>query len=116
MTPITFSSDQPTDYGKAIDAALTPEDLRSALLAWKNLAADALAVAETMTAEDFEVFRAGLRKERKGRFAGDEWAIKYGAILMPEVMFKVSMVASQFHVPWGLAYKRLEETGRLATL
>jgi hypothetical protein len=29
------------------------------------------------------------------------------------MMFKVSMVASEFHVPWGLAYIRMREAGKL---
>jgi hypothetical protein len=30
-------------------------------------------------------------------------------LLMPEKIIKVSLIAQEFHVPWGCAYKRMEE-------
>jgi len=87
--------------------------LRSVTADWRELADDALECANNMTAEDFELFRKGLKKERKGVFAGEKWSERFADILMPALMFKVSITASEYKVPWGLAYLRLKEAGRL---
>lgn len=113
MTPITYMSDQPGDYVKALDEATTLPKLRAVAEAWSKLASDAAAIILKMTEEDFKVWRAGLALERRGEFAGEDFAMKYGAVQMPEVLFKVSMIADRFGAPWGLTYMRLKETGEL---
>lgn len=113
MTPITYISEQPTDYAKALDGADTLAVLRKTLGAWQEVAGDALKIAKGMTEDDFKEWRRGLAIERKGDFAGEEFAKKYGALQLPEVLFKVSMIAVQFGAPWGCAYIRLKETGNL---
>ncbi len=113
MTPITYLSEQPTDYARAIDGAETLADLRIVLADWRALAQDAENAALKMTNADFTVFREGLKKERKGCFAGEDFVTRFGDILMPAVMFKVSIHASEFHVPFGLMYIRLRELNKL---
>ncbi len=63
-----------------------------------------------MSDSDFEVWREGLAKERRGEYAGDDFSYKYGALMMPEVLFKVSVIADRFKVPWGAAYLRMRHT------
>lgn len=116
MQPITYVSDQPDDYGKALDQCGTLDELRAVTAAYAPVAADAKAKAEQMDDAAFKRFQAGLKKERAGKFAGEPFAVEFGCILMPKVMFKVSMVAQQFGAPWGAAYMRLEQTGQLAKL
>ncbi len=113
MSPITYGSDQPGDYAKALDAADSLPKLREVTLAWKLLAADAHALAERMDEESFERFKKGLKKERRGQFAGESYAEEFGVLMMPAGMFKVAMVAADYHVPFGLAYIRLKESGKL---
>ena len=36
---------------------------------------------------------------------------RFGNVIVPDLMFQVSMVASQFGVPWGLAFVRLKDAG-----
>src|SRR5258708_789791 len=113
MTPITYISEQPHDYARAIDDASTLISLQSVIAEWRSLAEDAWKIALAMKDSDFADFRAGLRLERRGKFAGEEWNERFADILMPAVMFKVSITANEYKVPWGLAYIRLKETGKL---
>lgn len=113
MKPITYYSMQDQDWAEALGAADTLPKLIDLVNEWKELCADARLVAHAMNADDFAVWRKGLAKERRGKFAGEEFATKYGPLSMPAVLFKVSMMASQYHVPWGLMYTRLKETGNL---
>ena len=110
--PITYMSDQADDYVKAISKAVTLNELRMVLEDYKNLFPDAYAQAPTSAAE-FKAWRAGLRKERKREFAGIEFMERFGALLLPEVLIEAGMVANQFKVPWGCAYIRLRDVGRI---
>jgi hypothetical protein len=113
MTPITYTSDQPDDYAKAVDGATTLADLVAVLAAWKPIAPDAtLAVPKDDT--EFKAFRKGLRAERRGLFSGNVWVERFGAILMPDLMMRVSMVANKFQAPWGLVFIRLRDHGALS--
>lgn len=113
MTPIHYTSEQPADYAKALSDADTLAKLREVVADWKDLAADAVEVVEGMSEADFKSFRKGMAKERRGIFAGEKFAIKYGAVQLPAALFKISILAVQYHVPWGLMYTRLKETGNL---
>lgn len=114
MTPVTYISEQPKDYAEALSGAETLEALVKVVEAWQEVAGDALRVVKGMTTADFKEWRSGLAKERKGEFAGMEFQEKYAVVTMPEVLFKVSIIAQQFGTPWGCAYIRLKETGNLA--
>lgn len=113
MTPITYISEQPTDYGEALDAADTLEKLRATTGNWILLTEDAHKVVVGMTPADFKAWRNGLAKERKGQFAGEEFSEKFGAVMMPEKMLKVSIIAMKFCAPWGCTYLRLKDNGQL---
>ena len=113
MTPITYVSDQPGDYAKALRSADTLEALRAVTEAWRELAEDAAKVAQAMTEEDFQAWCKGYAKEQLGEFAGVAFAKKYGDLMLPTKMFKVSVMAVNYKVPWGLMYLRLKETGNL---
>jgi hypothetical protein len=107
MTPITYISEQPKDWAEGLNHCETLAQLRDYALAWRMLCPDAYQIVEKMSDQDFDQWQDGLKKERKGRFAGDEFAIKFDAVLLPETLFRVSIVAMQCHVPWGCAYLRL---------
>ena len=109
---LSYVDDAPARYVRDLNAAETLAQLRESLTRWPVLAADAIEQADAMTADQWDEFQIGLRAERKGRFAGEEWARKYGAILMPGAMIQPSLVAAEFKVPFGLAYIRLWEAGR----
>jgi hypothetical protein len=103
-------------YRKVVDDATNWESLIEAISPYKLVANDAIqcALKEAEGGEkSWLEFREGLAKERKSRFAGEEWMKRFADILLPTTMFKVSVVAEQFKVPWGMAYIRLKEVGRL---
>lgn len=113
-TRIGYVTDDPTpDYNRGLDAAGSPAELRAFLKGWPTLAPDARKCARTLRDDNWQRWRDGLAKERKGEFAGEAWAEEFGDILMPGRMLRTSMVMNQFVVPWGLAWKRLDETGLL---
>lgn len=110
---VGMADEIPEEYARAIDQATTRKDLLSVVMRYGEVAADAVDLVQRMHDEDFEDWRHALKKERKGRFMGEEAFARFGAIILPEVMFKVATVASDYQVPWGLAYHRLKDVGRL---
>ena len=108
---ITYISDPVPSYTAAITAAKNRDELQDAIAPFSLVAADAREMAGGKYS--FDEFRKGLRKERRGRFAGEDWAEKFAAIIMPEIMFRVSAVAQKFNAPWGVTYIRLKDAGRI---
>lgn len=86
---------------------------------WRELAPDAYAAVfpdgsdKTITEEEFAEFQRGHKIESRGKYAGDEWAAKYGMIILPEILLRVELIAEQYKVPFGTAFVRLEEMGYL---
>lgn len=118
MTAINLDTigyvDEPEEaWVKGLDAAKSRADLRALAELYAPLVQDACAQIDKMDDEAFEDFKHGLRKERKGRFAGEEFMEKFGAILLPEMMMHVGMVMAHFGVPFGLAFRRLRENGMI---
>lgn len=105
-------SDHPGQYAKGLRSCKNKKELREFLFHWTAFAYDAGMAVEQDTFI-FSEYKKGLVMESSGKFAGEEWGDKYGAIIMPNVLFQVSMVAQQYKVPWGLAFIRMEETGLL---
>ncbi len=110
---ISYLSEPVADYHKELDTCDSLFELRIFVEKWKLLANDAFDVAQAMTSDDWPTFRKGLKSERRGRYAGDNWTERYAAILLPEILFKVSMTANQFICPWGLAYCRHRDVGQI---
>lgn len=113
---ISYASETPEDYAKALNAAETLPALLSAITVYREVAADAYQQAADLDEAGFVAFRNALKKERRGVFSGGKAAKRFGSIMMPEVMMKVSIVAGQFQVPWGCAYIRLRQVGRVKIL
>ena len=108
-----LTEDPAPQYADDLHWCLSAKELLEKLDAdWSELAPDALEIVKEMGAEDFKVFREGLKKERKGEFAGEEFSDKYSNVLMPEIMFKTSMIAIQYKVPWGLHLSDFKNTGQ----
>ena len=111
ISNISYTTDDPArDYAAVLDQCSTLMELKRAVLKdWRELAPDALKIVALMSDDDFREFKEGMQQERKGTYAGDEWSKKYNAVVMPELMFEASLLAVQFHVPWGLAFIRLRD-------
>lgn len=112
MESITYVSENARMYANALSAASSLEELQLVLRTYKAIAPDALAAAPTSDSE-FAEWRAGLEQERRGQFAGEEWCERWGTVLIPELMMRVTEVAAKYHVPWGLAFHRLVDTGHI---
>lgn len=110
MNQITYRSEQPQDYAKELGTVETLEDLLDLLKRYETIAWDALDLAQKFDKKRFDDFLKALKKERKGIFSKSQDA---SVIMMPEIMFKVSIVAEQFKVPWGCAFIRLTDVGKL---
>jgi len=109
---IDYMDEVVPEYGAALDKCATFGDCMSVLDRYRELFPDALAAAPK-NAMEFDQFQRGLRKERKGTFAGEQWLERFGAVMMPALAIQVAEVAMRFHVPWGLAFNRLVEAGRV---
>jgi len=106
------------EYSKELWNCKTLEELKVFILKWQEIAYDGHLViisggkdGNPMSLEDFKEFRRGLRKEHSGRFSGEDWVKKYGAIVMPELLMRVSMISHHFKAPWGTAFIRCQEEG-----
>lgn len=113
---ITYLTEDPArDYSKAIRKATTLGELKEAIKDFESIAPDALEAAREMSVEDFTEFKKQIKYA--ARTMPEEWTRKFvdrwGVIVMPSWMIKASMVAEHFHVPWGTAFIRLKEEGKL---
>jgi hypothetical protein len=104
-----MSEDADSAYTRALTDCATLDDLRALMAQYSELAVDAAAVVATMTEADMAEFRRGLRQERKGRFAGEPWAKRFAAVLMPLPMMRVSEIKGRYHVPFAVALKRIKD-------
>lgn len=104
-----MSEDADTAYTRALTECSTLDDLRALMIRYAELAVDAARVVDSMTDEDMAEFRRGLRQERKGRFAGEPWAQRFAAVLMPLPMMRVSQLAREYHAPFDVALRRIKE-------
>lgn len=101
--------EKPEAYAAMLPKCATLEELRAHVLAYEDLALDAVRIVHAMTRSDFKEWQAGLKKERRGVFAGEAFAKKYGAVLMPEPMLRIKMLADEYCVPFNVAHWRLKE-------
>lgn len=109
---ITMESETVSEYLVDIAKCETLSHLREVLNSYDAIAHDAV-LAAPKNDDEFIEFTAGLKKESRRKSAGEEFAKRYGAILMPEIMIKVAIVAFTYNIPWGMAFLRLKDEGRI---
>lgn len=95
------------DYSKGLTEAKSLTALNAFLDLWVPYVPDAKAVVNKMTDSDFKDFKKGLEIERSGKFAGENWAHRYGSVLLPENLMKATLLADQFQAPFIIALQRL---------
>jgi len=109
---IDYYTEPVEEYQKGLTESNNTQELLTHIKKFQKVANDAyLKVGQVYF--NFDEFKEGLLKERNKEYAGDEYAAKYGDVIFPMVMFQAMLVASQFMVPWGLAYIRLKDVGRV---
>lgn len=116
---ISYLTDCVPAYSKAVDSATNWETLLEAIGPYKLIANDAIECVLREAEEGKQSwldFRCGLAKERKKHFAGEAWMERFADILLPATMFQVSSVAARFFVPWGAAYIRMKDAGKIVEI
>ena len=111
-TEVEYLSELSVEYGRVANAK-TLAELKKRLEAWKEIAWDAHDLVQSWRQDDWRAFKRARAIERTGQFAGEEAADRFGRVLLPEILIRVSLVAEQFLVPEGTAFKRLLDVGRL---
>lgn len=99
----------PEAYSTMLADCETLEQLEAHVKSYEQYALDAIQVVRQMTKNDFLEWQEGLKKERRGIFAGETFAKKYGAVLIPQPMMTIALIANQYQVPFYVAYRRLQE-------
>ena len=105
----SYMGEQDRDYAVALVECETLGDLRALVEAYRPLVLDAVPVVARMTDADFTEWRKGLKSERRGKYAGDDFARKFGTVLMPLPMMRITKLAAQYGAPFGVAYIRCRE-------
>lgn len=106
LREIGYTTDLCSPYAKDLSSVKTFGELLAFVNRWKLLAGDAFdSVANP--AFDWKEFQAGRKKEKRGVFAGEAWSDKYGAILMPEILMRIAIMANEYLAPDGCVFKRL---------
>lgn len=114
LTSIRYADEPDQEYVAGLDGAKLRIDLIAHTAMYEPLFPDAHEQAVAINGdEEFLQWRAGLRMERKGNFAGEDFMNKFGCILMPANLIRVGEIAARFGVPFGLAFCRLKETGAI---
>ena len=108
---INYLTEPMDDFVKGIDHAIDLQSLREVFDYWEPIANAARNISYAMGDDDFNEFRDGLKMERKNKFAGEHWQNKYSELIMPSVMFIVTMYATEFHATWGAVYIRMKQEG-----
>jgi hypothetical protein len=111
MLVITYYSDFAHEYALGLKQCDSFARLREFSLHWASLTFDAWEIVRKMDDQAWAEFQAGKQKENRGTYAGDKWAAKYGAIMLPELLLHVSVIAEQYGVPWGTAFLQCEKAG-----
>lgn len=103
--PTYLSAEQ--DWSNALDAALKSESVAAfteRLAGWLFYFPDAgRQIAGIRDDESYAELQRGVKAERAKVFAGEAWARRFGAILLPENAMLASQVADEFKAPWGAA-------------
>lgn len=104
-----FRRETPERYAEGLVEAESLAALRAHVEGFAELAKDALPIVRAMTDAEFPIWRKGLQMERRGEFAGEDFAERYAALLLPEPMVTVADVAHRYQVPFDVAVRRLRE-------
>lgn len=102
-----------------LDEATSFKDVSSAILRDfdEYAMADALKELRASTPEDWQTFRAGLTLERRKEFAGQEWAERWGHVLIPDVAIAIQQfdhVLAGASMPLGAFARRVLPAMRAA--
>lgn len=115
MSAVTYLTEA-KDWARALDKGSDLETLRAIVAGWAPFVPDAALVVDAMDAAAFRVWRDGLALERKGTFAGEEHAVRFGNLVIPTALLNGQLLADQYKVPLGALLLRIQQLGRLDEL
>ena len=105
--------DEPvSEYTAALGRVRSLSGLRTLLDDWREFCWAEREIVATWTEQDYRDFQAALWQERRGEFAGEEAAARFGAGLMPTNLFIATVEAQRLSVPTGAFVQRALEVGR----
>jgi len=109
---IGYQSDTPMEYSRAIRRARTFTGLLRAVTKYRRVASDAFDLVSAMSAQDFADFQQHLPESGKpDGMPPLAWLERFSIVVMPDTMFRVSMIAAHFGAPWGCAFIRMKQDG-----
>lgn len=105
----------PAEWQKTVDSASSFAGLLDAIETdWRPLVEDARQEVLVSAEDEWPVFAGGLAEERAKRFAGESWAKRWGAVLIPDVLMVLGTLPSSMSMPVRVACRRLVEVDILA--
>lgn len=104
------------DYRVMLDNAKTLEDLKCELHKRRMLIWDAYDIVKNWNEKDFRRFLKCKTMERKGHFMGEANFKRFGVVILPGMLIKISVIADHFKVFEGLLFNRMIEVGRLENI
>lgn len=105
---IGYLDEKPQEYAAMLKRVKTLSELKEAVKEFEPIAWDAHDLIQKWDERDYKHFRKMESLERRGVYSEDK---ETSIVLMPETMFRVSIVQVKFHVPWGTAFIRMKEVG-----
>jgi hypothetical protein len=99
-----------TEFAKDLKAVKSPELFEKFIQNW-----DYWLDEETrkLTKEDWGWMKPLIKDCRNERVSPEKKHEPANALLLPERIFKISIFAMQFKVPWGCVYIRMKEEGKI---
>lgn len=108
---VPYTADYDMEWQEGLNKCRCLQDLKNLVEEFRPLVESAAKIVNNMTTEaQFKAFKSNLKKERKGEWCCDDAA---AMILIPTPMMHISMVAFNFHVPFGCAFNRMKDLGML---
>jgi hypothetical protein len=109
---IGYYSECNVEYVSAVKKCRTLEELQKIVSDYREIAEDAYQSVQKMDDLLFEQFCKGRNKTKPSM----RWMEMYGPVLLPRIIIEVGLVAAQFCVPFGTAYIRMKELGKLGSV
>ncbi len=111
---IGYVSETPQEYSEALRKVKTLRELSDIVQFYRPLTDDAIRKVKSMSQSDFDKFIVDIKKSNRAqgmtaKRIADEW----GDILMPRTMLEISMIAINAGAPFGTAFIRMKEAGRI---
>lgn len=103
---IGYLTELDKNYADELKAVNTSKEFEEFIVKWNDWLDNS---TKKLTGKDWNKNRLDKARRKKVEPFDDEMC----ALLMPSKIIKVSIMASQFKVPWGTAYIRMKENGIL---